>query len=132
MASSRTSTVTEKATAKLALPMGRVLSFATITAAGFLLGKVSGILREMVVSAHFGLMGGLDAYVLAGLVPTTINNIVAGSAITAAVMPTFARYLAGERRDEFWYAASVITNIVLLITGALTLLGMLLAGPIIS
>ncbi len=126
------STVTDKASAKIALPMGRVLSFATITAAGFLLGKVSGIVREMVVSAHFGLAGGLDAYVLAGLVPTTINNIVAGSAITAAVMPTFARYLTGERRDEFWYAASVITNIVLLITGALTVLGMLLAGPIIS
>ena len=112
--------------------MGRVLSFATITAAGFLLGKLSGILKEVVVSAHFGLAGGLDAYVLAGLVPTTINNIVAGSAITAAVMPTLARYLAAGKRGEFWYAASVITNVVLLITGALTVIGMLLAGPIIS
>ncbi|MBI4786969.1 MAG: murein biosynthesis integral membrane protein MurJ [Chloroflexi bacterium] len=122
----------EKPATNIALPMGRVLSFATITAAGFVLGKVSGIMREMVVSAHFGLGSGLDAYVLAGVVPTTINNIVAGSAITAAVMPTFARYLAAGRRDEFWRAASVITNIVLLVTGAVTALGMLLAGPIIS
>ncbi len=126
------SPVVDKPAGQVALPIKRVLSFASIIAAGFLLGKFSGILKEMVVSASFGLAGGLDAYVLASLVPTTINNIVAGSAITAAVMPTLGRYLAEGRRDEFWRAASAITNIVLLITGGLTVLGMLLAGPIIS
>ncbi len=122
----------KSARTKIALPLGRILSFATITAAGFVLGKFSGILREMVVSAQFGLSAGLDAYLLAGLVPTMINNIVAGSTITAAVMPTFARYLAAGKRDEFWYAASVLTNVVLLITAGLTVLGMLLAGPIVG
>ncbi len=117
---------------KHALPLGSVISFATITAAGFVLGRISGVVREMVVSAHFGLSGDLDAYILAVLVPTLINNIIAGSAITAAVMPTFGRYLAEGRRDEFWRAASSITNVVLLVTGGLTLLGMLIAGPIIS
>jgi putative peptidoglycan lipid II flippase len=118
--------------AKLALPMGRVVSFATITAAGFALGQASGIVREMVVSAQFGLSSEIDAYKLSFLVPTLINNIVAGSAITMAVMPAFARYLTAGKRDEFWYAASVIANIVLLATGTLTLLGMLFAAPIIS
>jgi putative peptidoglycan lipid II flippase len=124
---------------KATAPMGRVLSFATITAFGFVLGKVSGILREMVVSARFGLSAQLDAYFLAGSVPTIINNVVAGSAITAAIMPTFARYLAtraeGEpraARAEFWFVASILTNIVLLITGALTILAMAFAAPIIS
>jgi putative peptidoglycan lipid II flippase len=124
--------VTEKPVAKLALPMGRVVSFATITAAGFALGKVSGVLREIVVSAHFGLSSQLDAYFIAGTVPTIINNIVAGSAITAAIMPTFARYLTAGKRDEFWYVASVITNIVLLITVVLTALSIVFAGPIID
>lgn len=126
------SSVIEEPQAQLALPLGRVVSFATITAAGFVLGRLSGLAREMVVSAHFGLSSELDAYFLAYLVPTIINNIVAGSAITAAVMPTFAKYLAAGRRDEFWRAASAITNVVLLITGALTVLSILLAGPIIS
>jgi putative peptidoglycan lipid II flippase len=112
--------------------MHRVVSFASITAAGFVLGRLSGLLREMVVSAHFGLSAELDAYFLAYLVPTLINNIVAGSAITAAVMPTFAGYLAADRRAEFWRVASVITSGVLFITGALTVLGMLLADPIIG
>ncbi|MCL5950772.1 MAG: murein biosynthesis integral membrane protein MurJ [Chloroflexi bacterium] len=122
----------KEAQVKIALPLGRVVSFATITAAGFVLGRISGIGREMVISAHFGLSSDLDAYLLAVLVPTLINNIIAGSAITAAVMPTFGRYLAEGRRDEFWRAASTITNVVLLITGGVTLLGMLLAAPIIS
>ncbi len=117
---------------RVALPLRSVVSFATITAAGFVLGRVTGIVREMVVSAHFGLSGELDAYFLASLVPTMINNIVAGSAITAAVMPTFGRYIAAGQRKEFWRAASVITNVVLLICGALTLLGMLVAVPLIS
>ncbi len=124
--------MTEKTTAKLALPLGRVISFASITAAGFVLGQISGLVREMVVSAQFGLSAELDAYFIARLVPTLINNIVAGSAITAAVMPVFARDLAAGRRAEFWYAASVITNFVLLVTGILTVLGMLLAAPMIS
>ncbi len=122
----------DQSAVKHALPMGRVVSFATITALGFLLGQVSGIVREMVVSAQFGLSAEIDAYKLAYLVPTIINNIVAGSAITAAIMPTFARYLIAGKRNEFWYAASVITNIVLIVTGALTILGMLFAAPIIS
>jgi putative peptidoglycan lipid II flippase len=122
----------EKTTAKIVLPMGRVLSFATIMAAGFVLGKLSGIFKEMVVSANFGLSSGLDAYLLAGTVPTAINNIVAGGAITAAVMPTFARLLAEGKRDEFWSVASTITNLLLLVTGALTVLVILFASPIIE
>ncbi len=110
----------------------RVLSFATITAAGFVLGKASGVLREIVVSAHFGLSAQLDAYFIAGTVPTMINNIVAGSAITAAIMPTFARYLIANKRDEFWYVASLIANIVLLVTVVLTALALVFAGPIID
>lgn len=112
--------------------MHRVLSFATITAAGFILGQASGIVREMVVSAHYGLSAEIDAYRLSWLVPTLINNIVAGSAITIAVMPTFAQSLAAGKRSEFWYVASTLTNLVLLIAGALTILGMLLAQPIIA
>ncbi len=121
--------------AEKSAPIGRVLSFATITAAGFVLGKVSGIAREMVVSAHFGLSAELDAYFLAVSVPTIVNNIVAGSAIAAAIMPTFARCLAGAssaRRDEFWRVASLLTNFVLLVTGGLTILGAVLAAPIIA
>lgn len=112
--------------------MRRVASFATITALGFVLGKVSGLAREMVVSAQFGLSADLDAYLVALTVPTVINNVIAGGTITAAMMPVLARYLARNDRRGFWYAASIITNILLVITGALTILVMLLPAPIIA
>ncbi len=118
------------AAAQASFSMRRILSFASITAAGFVLGKLSGVVVQAVVGAHFGLSEELDAYNLAYIVPTVINNIVAGSAITAAVLPTLTRYLAAGERDEFWRVASLITNIVLVVTGALTLLGIVLAGPI--
>jgi putative peptidoglycan lipid II flippase len=124
--------IAEKPTTNFTLPMGRVISFATIVAAGSLLGQASGLVREVVVSAQFGLSAEIDAYILANQVPTIINNIVAGSAIAAAVMPTFALYLSTGDRKEFWYVASIITNLVLLIVGGLTVLGVLLAAPIIS
>lgn len=112
--------------------MQRVLWFATLTAAGVVIGKVSGILREVVVSAHFGLSSELDAYFVAFTVPTIINNIVAGSAISSAIIPTFAQYLARGERNEFWRVASMVTNVILIVTGALTLLAMLLPAPIIA
>lgn len=112
--------------------MRRVLSFATITAIGFGLGKVSGVLREIVVSASFGLSSDLDAYFVAYTVPTIINNIIAGGTLTAAMMPTLARYLAQNDREGFWRVVSIITNIVLLITGGVTLLVMLLPAPVIA
>ncbi len=112
--------------------MRRVLSFATITAIGFALGKLSGVLREIVVSASFGLSSDLDAYFIAYTVPTIINNVIAGGTITAAIMPTLAHYLAQNDREGFWRVLSVITNIVLLITGGLTLLVMFLPSPVIA
>ncbi len=121
-----------EARTNVSVSMRRVLSFASITAAGFLLGKFCGILVQAVVSAHFGLSSDLDAYFTAIVIPTAINNIVAGSAITAAVLPALARYLAAGKRDEFWQVASMITNVVLLISGGLTLLAILFAAPIIS
>ncbi len=117
---------------KLAAPMHRVISFAAITGAGFVLGQISGLVREMVVSAQFGLSADLDAYFIARLVPMLVNNIVAGSAIVAAVTPIFSRDLALGRREEFWRTASLITNIVLLITAALTVLGILLSPSLIA
>ncbi len=112
--------------------MGRVLSFATITAAGFVLGRISGLLREMIVSARFGLSAELDAYFLAYTVPAIIDNVIAGSAIVAAAMPAFARYLTANQRAEFWRVASMLTNLVLIVSITLTILGMLLATPIIG
>jgi len=117
---------------KSAAPMHRVISFAAITGAGFFLGQISGLVREMVVSAQFGLSADLDAYFIARLVPTLVNNIVAGSAIGAAIMPILSRELTQGRRDEFWHIASIVTNLLLLITGVLTALGIWLAPLIIS
>ena len=114
------------------IAMNRVLSFATLTAAGFILGRVSGLLREMIVSARFGLSAELDAYFLAYIIPAIIDNLIAGSTIAAAVMPTFAYYLTAGKRDEFWRVASMITNLILLVAGGLTILGMIFASPIIA
>ena len=124
--------VAEKPATQFNLPMRRLISFATLIAVGSVLGQASGLVREVVVSAQFGLSAAIDAYILANQVPTIINNIVAGSAIAAAVMPTFAFYLSTDQRKEFWYVASIITNLVLLVAGALTVLSVLLATPIIS
>ncbi len=114
------------------IQMRRVATFTAITAFGFVLGKLSGVVREMVISAQFGLSAELDAYLIAFTVPTIINNIIAGGTIVAAMMPTLARYLAKNDRAGFWYAASIVTNIVLLITGALTVGVMLLPMPVIA
>jgi len=112
--------------------MRRVAAFAAITAIGFAVGKLSGLAREMLVSAQFGLSADLDAYLIALTVPTIINNVIAGGTIVAAMMPTLSRYLAQGDRAGFWRAASVVTNILLLVTGGLTIVVMALSAPVIA
>lgn len=117
---------------KSAIAMSRVLSFATLTALGFILGRASGLVREMIVSARFGLSAELDAYFLAYIIPAVLDNLIAGSTIISAAMPTFARYLTEGKRDEFWRVASMLTNLILLVAGVLTILGIIFASPIIA
>ena len=93
----------------------------------FLVSRVLGLVREMVISHQFGTSGDLDAYLAAFRLPDILFQVVAGGALASAFIPTFTGYLARDDRGGGWRLASSIINLVLTITAVVGLVSAILA-----
>jgi len=98
-------------------------------AAGSLLSKVLGFIREMVIAARFGASAQVDAYVVASTVPTVIFGGV-GGALGAVVVPVFTRRRVSLGEREAFRVAVTIWNSVLILGLAVVAVGEI-AMPII-
>jgi putative peptidoglycan lipid II flippase len=100
---------------------------ATILALGFLASRLLGLLRTVVIANQYGTSPELDAYFVAFRVPDLIFQLLAGAAMGAAFIPTFARAIADKGDSEGWRLASTVLNLVFAATLVFALLGLLLA-----
>ena len=98
----------------------------------FVVSRVLGLLREMVISYQFGTGGDLDAYLAAFRLPDILFQIVAGGALASAFIPTFTTLLARQDDKGAWRLASAIINLVLILTAAFAALAALLAPWLVS
>ena len=84
----------------------------------FVVSRVLGLLREMVIAHRFGTSAEMDAYLAAFRLPDFLFYVVAGGALASAFVPTFAGYLARPDRAAAWRLASATINwVLLLLTG---------------
>lgn len=101
----------------------------TLTAA-FLVARVLGWLRVIVISTTFGLTRDLDAFYAAFPIPNLIFEIVAAGAIASAVIPILSGLRATGELDRAWRVASTILNLMLVLVAALGVLAAL-AAPLL-
>ncbi|CAG0931411.1 putative peptidoglycan lipid II flippase [Thermoflexales bacterium] len=99
--------------------------------ATFLVSRLLGLLRDVVIGAQFGTSGDYDAYVAAFRIPDIIYTLIAGGILMSAFLPTFTDYLAQEDRSGAWRLASAVINLVVVVLAAIALLAALLAEPIV-
>lgn len=92
--------------------------------------RVLGIARETVLAAMFGAGATMDAFNVAFRVPNLLRDLFAEGAMTAAFVPTFARALHQRGKAEAWRVGNLVLNALLLVTGALVVIGIFLAGPV--
>jgi putative peptidoglycan lipid II flippase len=98
----------------------------------FVLSRVTGLLREVIIGNQFGTSPELDAYLAAFRVPDILFQLVAGGALGSAFIPTFAQYWAREGQEhEAWLLFSRTLNLVTLILVVLTGLAALWAEPLV-
>ena len=81
--------------------------------ATFIASRLLGLLRDVVISAHFGTSDALDAYNAAFRIPDIIFTLMAGGALASAFIPTFSGYLARDDDEGAWRLASGIINLLL-------------------
>jgi putative peptidoglycan lipid II flippase len=92
--------------------------------------RVLGVAREAVVAGIFGAGTAVDAFNVAFRIPNLLRDLFAEGAMTAAFVPTFTRTLTTRGRDDAWRLGNLVINALLMVTGAIAVLGMLFAAPI--
>jgi putative peptidoglycan lipid II flippase len=116
---------TEKATASVARSAG-IVSIAVMGS------RVLGLVREVVFAAVLGAGDMLDAYIVAFRIPNLLRDLFAEGALSVAFVKTFTDYQINRSEAEAWRLASLVFNALVVIVGAISLLGILLAPYLIG
>jgi len=103
-----------------------------LVAAGILLSRIVGLIRERVVATYFG--SGLHADVFsAGLrLPNVLQNLLGEGTLSASFIPVYSELLGEGRTKEAGRVAGAMFALLLGIAGIIALLGVLLAPVLVS
>ena len=111
-------------------PKRRVIVNTAIFAIATALSRIAGLGREIVAASYFGTTGPASAFTIASQIPNLMANLFAQAALSAAFVPVFTDLLQQGRKREAFKLASTLFWIILIALGALTAVGILLAGTI--
>ena len=91
------------------------------------MSRITGLIRESVLSWLFGAGATYDAYVLGFRIPNLARELFAEGALSSAFVPTFTRYLATKTAAETRELSNITATMILVIAGGFCALGMLLS-----
>lgn len=110
---------------------GRLLQSTLVVSLMTVLSRVTGLAREMVRGYYLGTSAESDAFSIASTIPNMLRRLFAEGAMTAAFVPVFAGIQDDDDRERLSrFFSGFITLFVLLMVGV-TLLGVLLAEPLV-
>lgn len=111
-----------------------VAAAAVILMLGNVLSRLLGLIREQVAAAEFGAGDAIAAFTIADNLQTLLFDLMVSGALQAALIPVLARLvLPGPARpDELRHVGGALVSWVVLVTGALAVLGMLLAPQLVT
>lgn len=95
------------------------------------LSRIAGLVREIVASYYFGTHGPASAFTIASQIPNLMSNLFAQAALSAAFVPVFTDLLQQGRKREAFRLASTLFWIILVVLGAITAFGIVLAGVVL-
>lgn len=105
----------------------KVFKSAGVASFAVLLSRVSGLVREGVMSRLFGAGSSYDAFVIGFRIPNLTRDLFAEGALSAAFVPTFVDYLQNQDRKEAAHLANLVATAIILMVGGLCVLGMVAA-----
>lgn len=98
----------------------------------FVMSRLAGLAREVIIGAQFGASADLDAYLAAFRVPDLLFQLVAGGALGSAFIPTFSEYWVKGAHREAWLLLSRLLNLVTLLLIVLAGVAALMALPLVQ
>lgn len=105
---------------------------ARLVAAGILLSRIAGLIRERVFAQYFGMSLYADAFRAALRMPNVLQNLLGEGTLSASFIPVYAELLEKGRDEEAGRVAGAVFALLLALAGGLSLIGLLLAPVIVS
>jgi putative peptidoglycan lipid II flippase len=103
-----------------------VIGIATMTS------RVLGLIRDQVLAYFFGAGDAMDAFRIAFRIPAVLRDLFAEGALSAALVPTLTRALVTGDKHTAWRVASDMMGVLLMMSGAIAVAGILLAAPLVN
>ncbi len=101
-------------------------------AAGIMLSRLAGLVREMVFARFFGTSIAADAWSAASRMPNVLQNLLGEGTLSASFIPQYAKLLEEGREEDAGRLAGAIFALLLALAGGLALVGVLLAPVLVT
>ena len=111
---------------------GEPNSRASWVALGILCSRLLGLLREAVATAAIGVGGLGDVFATAFRLPNLLQNLLGEQTLSASFIPIYSRMLEEEREEQAGRFAGAIFGLLLAAAAGLSLLGVVLAEPLVA
>jgi len=105
---------------------------ARLVAAGILLSRVFGLVRQRATAHFLGSSIAADALAAAFRIPNLLQNLFGEGSLSASFIPVYARLLAEGRREEAGRVAGAVLALLAALVSVVVLLGVLLAPWLVA
>lgn len=106
--------------------------FAVLVAAGILLSRIAGLIRERVFAHFFGNSLAAGAFKASLRIPNLLQNLFGEGVLSASFIPVYARLIAEKKDDVAGRVAGAVAAFLFLTTSVIVLIGVLLTPYIID
>ena len=97
---------------------------------GTFLSRISGFLREVLISSSFGVTWVTDAFLIAYTIPNLLRRLFAEGALSTSVVPVFSCYREGKESSQEFISAS-FTGFTLIVS-LVCILGMIFSPLLVN
>ena len=112
-------------TPEVAAKPGRRRGAAALVAAGILLSRIAGLIRETIFAAFFGNSAAADAFKAALRIPNFLQNLFGEGVLSASFIPVYAGLLARGETEEAGRVAGAVGAMLGALMSIFVLLGVL-------
>lgn len=104
---------------------------ASRVATGIFVSRIVAVVRESFLAAYLGTRLGGDAFGAALRIPKVLQNLLGEGALSASFIPIYSQLLEEGDQKRARNVAGAVLGLLILLVGALTVLTVLLARPIV-
>lgn len=105
---------------------------ASLVAAGMLLSRIAGLIRDRAFAHYLGDSAAADAFRAAFRIPNFLQNLFGEGVLSASFIPVYARLRAEGRHEEASRVAEAVGAILALVTSVIVVLGVITAPYLIG